>query len=749
MKNRNGIKVMLGCVILAICMIGCSSRKETTSKDNVDAGAWFETEFHDFKLAEDEFVPSFSVYDNDLYFLTINTNSKTTNRIITLKKMSLDTYDISDLRSFTSDKDGAIINLFVDESGIYMTGQKIDRNSDYTKVFDANYKIIICELDGKLKKTFDISETLKDKWTEDDVPYLSDIVCDKDGNILVTDNMTFVIAYNDDGEKVADIKCDEWGNGFVVSEVGEVYYSYTGGLSMKQCLVPIEIESNKLGKKVAEIASYASYSYCIDENDTLWYSDENSLWTYNLKTEEKNKILNWLDYDITTDSVRMLQVMGEGSFLVCTDSFLQEQWGYELGAFKKTDKLLEEKTIITYATFGSDAEIMEAIVRFNKNSEEYRVKVIDYYDEENYEDAWNKYNQAILEDDFADIVNVSWSNYEMMAKKGLYVELNEFMDNDENINRGDYFQNVLEAYEVSDKLYAMPVSFSINTLVGKKDIWGDKESITLADVKHVMDSMPKDVEMLEGMSQTDFVFFMLQGSLDKFIDWDSGECSFDSDEFIEILDLAKRFPKKSKWDIFNDDSIDKYRQGKILLYNAELFEIGEYQVLETMLGEKIAFVGYPGANGGLIQTSGNLLAISKNSSNQEIAWEFVKSMISKEYQTSYIYYSIPIHKSAFEKQMESAMEKELYVDEEGNEVETAKMIYGYDDIEVEIYAARKEQVEEYRKIVEGATTLATYDQQIMLMVEEEIEAFFDNRKSAEEVAKIVQSRVKIYVNEIK
>ena len=95
------------------------------------------------------------------------------------------------------------------------------------------------------------------------------------------------------------------------------------------------------------------------------------------------------------------------------------------------------------------------------------------------------------------------------------------------------------------------------------------------------------------------------------------------------------------------------------------------------------------------------------------------------------------------------MEKELYVDEEGNEVETAKMIYGYDDIEVEIYAARKEQVEEYRKIVEGATTLATYDQQIMLMVEEEIEAFFDNKKSAEEVAKIVQSRVKIYVNEIK
>lgn len=49
--------------------------------------------------------------------------------------------------------------------------------------------------------------------------------------------------------------------------------------------------------------------------------------------------------------------------------------------------------------------------------------------------------------------------------------------------------------------------------------------------------------------------------------------------------------------------------------------------------------------------------------------------------------------------------------------------------------------------MEGATTLATYDQQIMVIVEEEAEAFFDNKKSAEEVAEIIQSRAEIYVNE--
>ena len=99
--------------------------------------------------------------------------------------------------------------------------------------------------------------------------------------------------------------------------------------------------------------------------------------------------------------------------------------------------------------------------------------------------------------------------------------------------------------------------------------------------------------------------------------------------------------------------------------------------------------------------------------------------------------------------MESAMEKEYYVDEHGNKVETAKMSYVLSDLEIDIYAATKEEVAEYRKIIEGATVLANYEKEILVMVEEEAEAFWDNKKSAEEVAEIIQSRVKIYVNESK
>lgn len=751
MKSRVIILLMTSFFMLTTLLSGCGSEEKNivTGNNGVDEGPWFETNFHDVKLEEEEFIASFSMYNDEVYFLVGSTDEKTDTIFMTLKKLCLDDYSITELGTFSSDKEGMILNLFVNESGIYMTGQKVKWNKERTKVLEAGYNIIVCEHDGTVKKCMDVTEKLLEKCSESEIVYLADIVCDKEGNIIITDNMTFVMAFNSEGENIADINCNNWGNGLQISDDSTVYYSYTNEISWKQCFVPVDIKSNEFGKQVGEIASSITYNYCIDSNEAVWLSDENTLMAYNLETEEKRKIFDWIDYDITTDSVRMLEIMEDGRIVVCLENVTQDKIVYEVAVFKESDAPLEEKTVLTFATFGSDAEIMEAIVRFNKNSEEYRIKVIDYYDEENYEDAWNEYNQAVLDGDLADIVNVSWSNYNLMAGKGVYVDLNEYMNSDEDINREDYFENILSAYEIDGKLYAMPASFSISTLVGKEKVWGNKDSISLEEVQEKMDETPANVAIMDSMSQSYFVFFMLQGSLDKFVDWEIGECSFATKEFVEILKLSKRFPKESgeTYSYLSNETIDNFREDKVLLYSCDLYEITEYQMTKSLLGEEFVTLGYPGANGGLIQNSGSLLAISEDSQNKEAAWEFVKCMISEEYQSNYIYYNNPIHKTAFENQMESAMEKTCYVDDNGDEVELPKMSYGWEDFEIDIYAATEEDVAEYRKIVESATSLATYDEKVMTIVEEEAEAFFNDQKSAEEVAQIIQSRVKIYVNE--
>ena len=65
----------------------------------------------------------------------------------------------------------------------------------------------------------------------------------------------------------------------------------------------------------------------------------------------------------------------------------------------------------------------------------------------------------------------------------------------------------------------------------------------------------------------------------------------------------------------------------------------------------------------------------------------------------------------------------------------------------EIYCLTQEQVDQIRELMETTTKVADYDDAIIKIVTEQAAPFFEGQKSAEDVAKLVQSKVNIYVNE--
>ena len=76
-----------------------------------------------------------------------------------------------------------------------------------------------------------------------------------------------------------------------------------------------------------------------------------------------------------------------------------------------------------------------------------------------------------------------------------------------------------------------------------------------------------------------------------------------------------------------------------------------------------------------------------------------------------------------------------------------KTTWGYDDFQIEIYAATQEEVAAVRELIETVETSYQYDTQLNTIIEEETAAFFEGQKSAKDVADIIQSRVQIYINE--
>lgn len=749
MKKRKIALLLTVVMMITTLLSGCGNKAKGDGKtNNTGDGPWYSAKYHDFMLDENEYVSGVEIYDGTVYMLTQTFHEESMSTESGLKKMSLEDFSITDLPLVTQ-KDYFVADLFASDKGIYYVLQYILWDDATNRLKEADYKLVWCDLEGNILNTFDIKDDVLAKCTEDMYGYVGNVTGDSAGNIFLSNQESFILGYDKEGNKICDIDVKGYGNGLITAEDGTVYYSYTDEFTWGSVFAPIDIENNKLGEEIADIEIYNSENLFIDNENNLYMTEDNSLKVYDMDTGEKTDILDWLEYDINGNDIRKFYKDDKGRFITYTENYSGDNATYEWAVLEESDKPVSDKIILTYATLGTDSDIADSIIRFNKNSDTYRIKVIDYYNDEDYEEGINAYNQALLDGNAADIISVEWGQYKSYARKGIYADLNELIANDKEFKKEDYFENIFKAYEIDGKMYAVPISFSIATMLGRTSVWGEEPGVDMKTIKEKVDSMPEDVELLDMVTKNYFVLHMLPAAMDYYVNWETGQCNFDSEEFITMLEIAKSFPDDFDYNSQGMTTQEKTGLGKILLYNDNFYDIASYQVTKEVFGEPITSVGYPNApgNGATIENSGGVLAISEQSKYKDGAWEFVKYLLSEEYQTDYIRFGNPINKAAFDKRMEEAAEPEYHLDENGQEVESPKMTFGWDDFQVSVYHATEEDIKEYRDLVEGAEAITSYDEEILTMIEEETPAFFDGKKSAKDVANVIQGRVKIYVNE--
>jgi len=132
----------------------------------------------------------------------------------------------------------------------------------------------------------------------------------------------------------------------------------------------------------------------------------------------------------------------------------------------------------------------------------------------------------------------------------------------------------------------------------------------------------------------------------------------------------------------------------------------------------------------------------------------VREFFTEDYQEDQ--WSLPTHKGVFEKKLKDAMTVKYVtdangnyiLDEEGNKIEeNMGIMVDASGVEHNVGALTQEQADELVKLIESTTKLADYSDSIINIVSEQAAAYFEGQKSAQDVAKLVQSKVNIYVNE--
>ncbi|MBR6599765.1 MAG: hypothetical protein IKK88_05640, partial [Oscillospiraceae bacterium] len=144
----------------------------------------------------------------------------------------------------------------------------------------------------------------------------------------------------------------------------------------------------------------------------------------------------------------------------------------------------------------------------------------------------------------------------------------------------------------------------------------------------------------------------------------------------------------------------------------------------------IVFKGYPSENkNGFVVNPSVCFSITSNCQNKEIAWRFIRYFLLDEYQSS-IKNGIPLKKS---------YKDNIFVD-------ATQTYYGV--IDEKVSSEIKKKVVE---VIENADVLncVEMNDRIYKIIEEETSLYFDNQIDVDQMSQSIQSKVSLYLNEIK
>lgn len=616
--------------------------------------------------------------------------------------------------------------------------------------------------DGSEIFSVDITEYLR---LDTDNSYLQYVLANEEGRIYLSNGSTWLWVFEADGTHVADIRLsdDSWswlrGIGFLAD--GRLAIMQNNNMGNTE--IKIYNEEKKEFSDVCENLPPNVYNSGISagpEGSILLEGDD-ILYAYDPETQTYTELLQWLSCDMNPNYVDSISMLDEETIAVYYRDWNTDEESVVL--LKKTPASeVVQKQIITLGCMGLSQNLQSAVVSFNKSNEEYRIEIRDYsssvdWSQENayanYLDAQTRLNSDILTGNAPDLFVASDINLQLFAAKGVIEDLNPYLESSSTVSRNDLILPVLDAYINNGILCTIPTSFTVSTLLGRTSEVGDRIGWSIDEMIAYAEQYP-DASLFAYAGRDTVIQYCLMYDFDSYVNWETGECFFDSDNFKRVLELAKAYPETADYSESLPTMIGSHRA---LLYDISLYNFQEWQLARLMFGEAATPIGYPSANGtGVVVSGSDGVCISAASAYKEACWTFIESMLTEEAQSSDRFmWGFPIRQSVFDSRLEEAMvpnyildeNGEPMLDENGEPMEYSNYSYGWQDVTFELYSVSEEDAAAIREIINRISATIDYDEQIMNIIAEECGAYFAGQKSVDEVAEIIQSMVQMYVNE--
>ena len=474
---------------------------------------------------------------------------------------------------------------------------------------------------------------------------------------------------------------------------------------------------------------------CGGERWDVYLTDGTSAYGYDLTSGALEKQFEWLSVGIVG---RALLEAPDGGFFAADGNnrlFRMRPVDVEVGESGEPETM----TLVVLDRLFLSSYLEDAILDWNRAHPECMIVVRDYFTGQHSND-WREQEQATEEARKAmamdiitgnvhpDLFDLTSLNAASLAVGGKLENLYPYLDADPELSRESFYPNVLQAQEIRGGLYEVVANYSLLTATGfASEVGGARSWEELLRLAESTDRCER-LFTAESWSRMGFLQLLTDASGKRLVDWDTGECRFDSPYFISILEAVTQLPEQAV------EPEDYYSEQHSLADGEGLLTLSEYGDLwqganaGKQYGEgNWTIVGLPELGSVLKPYStlgASALGMAADSQHKEECWAFLRTFYLNPRSFAF---------SVRQGGLEASIQREL------QQREQEGLMDHWPHAEADMRA--------FADAFSGATVLYRHDDAVWEIVEAEASRYFAGQLTAEDCAQAIQSRASIYIAE--
>ena len=549
-----------------------------------------------------------------------------------------------------------------------------------------------------------------------------------------------LLYYSPLSDLVTDICCTERGRVILLTQK-------TGG---GRVLVELDPDTGSTAPMENIFLELGGVSYINSLGDDLLILDDSGVWQVDLKKGTKNLMLSFKG---TTYS---LETGGTITDFWSDGSGIDILWSSGKSDHLKWADINDSgKEIITVRAAYPDM-LKEALYLFNQSNDAYYA-VLDESGLNRHNlltggdfltDFQTQTNLKITSGKGADIICSDALSGDVfgLIEKGVFADLAPMMEAS-GIREEDYFRAAFDAWRDGDKIYGIEPYMLAHSNSLDKAVLNGREELTIETLVDSMLEFEEDRCFSKSMEGGNILYYFLEGSenLWGMVDWEKGTCDFNGELFSKMLMAAKRY-----------GSEEMRRQYPEIIVARQCSHIYEFDTAKKLTADNRVEMGvfFDGGNyPWSVVYTGNEIIMGINAASEHVegAWQLLAFLLGEEAQSAiiddiYLDFYYPVNKNVFDRLAQAEL-KYGYTSVNQYSGETV-FIPGrnlgpkYGRVVLE-----EQAVIELRQMLSEARSLPYKTAPLLNIIAEETAYYFDGAKSMEEVIKLVQNRVQLYLNE--